>query len=246
MGVLAVAQRADLRPAGAGPRGEAVTIGGVCQHRTHPAGHRDVIGRGMSECLCRQPLPGFQRRAAGGQRVGDQPVLGGRGDHRNARMVLRGGPHHRGTTDVDLFDAIVGGGARGDRLGERVEIDHDQVERRNPELVELLAVRGETTICQEAGMNPRMQRLDASVEALGETGQFLHRGHRHAGIRQLRRCRTGGDDLDAVVSQLLSQLDQPRLVVNRDQGPTNRLQLSHASPSPVRKLRGRAVRAQPP
>ena len=99
---------------------------------------------------------------------------------------------------------------------------------------------------EDAAVDFRMQRLDASVEALGETGQFLHRGHRHAGIRQLRRCRTGGDDRDAVVSQLLSQLDQPRLVVNRDQGPTNRLQLSHASPSPVRKLRGRAVRAQPP
>ena len=80
-------------------------------------------------------------------------------------MVLRGGPHHRGTTDVDLFDAIVGGGARGDRLGERVEIDHDQVERRNPEFVELLAVRGETTICQEAGMNPKRFPLTREVTA---------------------------------------------------------------------------------
>lgn len=66
-------------------------------------------------------------------------------------MVLRRGAHHRGgAADVDLLDALVLGGAGGHGLGEGVQVDHDQVERFDPEVGEL----GPVGLQPQVGQDP--------------------------------------------------------------------------------------------
>lgn len=62
-------------------------------------------------------------------------------------------------------------------LGERVQVDDHQVERLDAELLELLGVLGVGHISQNAGVNVRVQRLDAAVEAFGESGDIGHLGY---------------------------------------------------------------------
>ena len=118
-------RRTTAGSAGAGSPGASVE---PIQRR-----HRDVVLGGVPECQRRQPLPLVEREAAGAHR-GQHTVVAERvDDDRDAGMVLGGRPHHRRTADVDLLDALVLAGAGGDRLAERVEVDHDQVERlRSP------------------------------------------------------------------------------------------------------------------
>ena len=52
--------------------------------------------------------------------------------------------------------------------GERVEVHHDEVERLDAELRELLLVGLEPEVGEDAGVHPRVQGLDPAVEALGE------------------------------------------------------------------------------
>ena len=128
--VLAVAQHVGALPARAHPgREDRVLVGR--EHAAHPGGDGDVVGRGVPERRGRQLLPLGEGEAAGahgGEHVG---VAGRVDDDGDRRVVLRRGPHHRRAADVDLLDALVGAGAGGDGLGERVEVHHDEVERRD-------------------------------------------------------------------------------------------------------------------
>jgi hypothetical protein len=89
-------------------------------------------------------------------------------EHGQACMVLRGGTNHRRTADIDLLDAVVQTGARGHRFVERVEVAHQQLERRHSELVELPEVLRLTRVGKQAGMDPRVQCLYPSVQAFWE------------------------------------------------------------------------------
>lgn len=93
-------------------------------------------------------------------------------------MVLRGRAHHRRPADVDLLDAFVDACARVDRLAERIQVDDDQFERGDPELLEGLGVLGFPKVGEQVGVHPRMQGLDAAVEHLGESREFLHASDR--------------------------------------------------------------------
>ena len=150
-------------------------------------------------------------------------AVAGRVDHDgHRRVVLRRGPHHRRAADVDLLDALVGRGTRGHRLGERVEVDHHEVERRDAELVELRHVLRLAPVGQDAGVHGRVQRLHPAVEALGEAGHLLDRGHRDAGVGDPARGRAGGDELDAGGVQAAGQLLEAGLVVDADQRAADR------------------------
>ena len=122
-----------------------------------------------------QLLPLGQREAARGHGGEDVGVAGGVDDDGDRRVVLRRGAHHRRAADVDLLDALVGAGAGGDRLGERVEVDDDEVERRDAELLELRDVLGLAAVGQDAGVDGGVQRLHPPVQALREAGDLLDR-----------------------------------------------------------------------
>src|ERR671915_617736 len=64
----------------------------------------------------------------------------GRGDDDHGPEILRGGPQHRWSADVYLFDDLLLGSAPGDGLFEGIEVDADQVYRADILLDELLYV----------------------------------------------------------------------------------------------------------
>ena len=184
--VLAVAEWLDPVPRGSGPGREAGAVGlsdrvGVRRRvALHPVGDGGVVGRGMRKGLRSQPLSLREGETAGTQRL-DDPRVGLRaGYDRDARVVLGGRAHHRRATDVDLLDALLGARSGGNRVAERVEVRHDEVEGLDVQLLELSDVVGVVRVGEDPRMHLGVQRLDPTVQALGETGQLLDRRDRDA------------------------------------------------------------------
>ncbi len=80
----------------------------------------------------------------------------------------------------------------------------------------------EAAVGEDPGVDARVERLDAAVEALGEAGQLLDPRHREAETLDQGRGAAGGDQLDTGVVQGPGQLLQTRLVVDGDEGATDR------------------------
>src|SRR5699024_5300301 len=74
-------------------------------------------------------------------------------------MVLRTGPDHRGTTDIDLFDTFVAVGTRGDGFGERVQVRDHQVDRGDIQVRERCDVVRIADVGQQAAVDMRVQRF---------------------------------------------------------------------------------------
>ena len=123
-----------------------------------------------------------------------------------------------------------GGGAGRDRLLERVQVGDQELERRDAELRQLAFVVGVASVGQQPRVNPRVQRLDPAVEALGEAGEVLHLGDREARLLDGLGGGAGGDQLRAGRVQGGGQLDQGRLVVDGQQRPLDRNLQSLADP----------------
>ena len=113
-------------------------------------------------------------------------------------------------------------GAGGDRGLERVQVRHQQLERLDAELGQLSLVGGVGGVGQQARVHPRVQRLDPSVQALGEPGQLLHLGDRYPRGRDPGGGAAGGDDLDAGRVQPGGEVLEPGLVVDADERPPDR------------------------
>ena len=239
VGVLAVAQGVRTIP-GAGELGRElggidfsalivlVHLDGVQRGRLGPVlggplVDGGVIGGGVREGLGGKPLALVQGEAgAVGHAGGDQCIIGRVGDDGHGGVVLGRAAHHGGTADVDLLDGIglVGAGAHG--VGERVQVDDHQVERLDAELLELLGVFGVGHISQNAGVNVRVQRLDAAVEAFGESGDIGHLGYLDAQFGKLLGGRTSGNNFGAGLHERFREYFDAFLMKDRDQCSTYR------------------------
>ncbi|CAM5351684.1 hypothetical protein SFIMM107S_05882 [Streptomyces griseus] len=229
--VLAVAQDVLAGEGVAEELREARVVGGRVVVG-EPGGDGHVVGGGVLEGLGGEPLAGGEVEAAGLGGGEDVGVPLGAGDDGHGRVVLGGGADHRGAADVDLLDALVVGGARGDGLLERVEVHHDQVEGLDAQLGELLAVGVQAEVGEDAGVDAGVQRLDAAVQALGEAGELLDLGDRHSGGGDLPGGGAGGDELDARLVQTAGEVFEPRLVVDTDQGAADGLIHRHDRDEP--------------
>ena len=213
--VLAIAQHGRPLQRETGECRPALVVPGGL-HR-EPGGHRNVVGRGVRKCLGRQQASLVEREPAvahGGQYV---PVTVGIDDHGDGRVVLRRRSHHRRAADVDLLHALVGCGTARDGLAERIEVDHDEVERLDAELVELRPVGVEAQVGQDARVHAGVQRLDPPVEALREAGQLLDRRDRDPGRRDARCRRPGRHERHAGLVQAAREVLEPGLVIDTDQ-----------------------------
>ena len=120
----------------------------------------------MGEGDAGQPPALGQRETAlveGGQHA---VVTGGVDHHGAGAVVLGGAADHRGPADVDLLDALRVGRARGHRLLEGIEVDHDELERVDLQLVELRHVVRLGEVGQQPGVHPRVQGLDPPVDTI--------------------------------------------------------------------------------
>src|SRR5690606_26567936 len=224
--VLPVAQHVRPLPGGTDPRGEAALVVGG-DDVAEPGRDGDVVVGRVPERRGSQPSALLEGEAAGADRCDDVPVGGGLDDDGDARVVLRRGPDHGRATDVDLLDALVLARAGRHGVGEGVEVDDDEVEGRDPELVELRAVRLLPAVGEDAGVHPRVQRVRAAAEGRGEPGDGREgragdpRGGDRAG---------GGAGRDEVYHGLVhgaGEVLEARLVVDGDEGTADGKRVSH-------------------
>ena len=225
--VLAVAKNSAAVPGSTDPGREQRTVFVSGDRARHPARNSDVVRRSVLERLRRKHSALTQGESATGNGSQDVGVTS-RIDHDgNRRMVLGCSTHHRRAADVDLLDTLVRASARGNRLGEGVQVHDHQFEGRDAEFLELSEVIRLAGIGENAGVDARMQRLHTAFEAFRESGQSLDRRHGDSGVGDLRRGRTGRDQLDTGLVQARGQLDQTTLVVDADKCTAHSLAFTH-------------------
>ena len=64
------------------------------------------------------------------------------------------------------------------------------------------------------GMHVRMQGFHSSLQALGESRELVHRGHRNAQLSNAGGGGAGRNDLHVSVEKRPGQILQPGLIVN--------------------------------
>ena len=194
-----------------GLAGEVVVDGGVVAGGVSE-GLDGEPGAGGVRHLAARPLHLFQHRCIS-RRIADD-------DHR--LVVLRRRPEHRWAADVYVLYGVGDGDVRL-RYGllERVEIDHDQIDERDPVTVGRSHVLRVVAESQKPAMNLRMERLHAPVHHLGEAGVLRNIAHIHSRIPQVGRGAARGHDCDPKRSQSLRELRYAHLVRYTDESGAN-------------------------
>ena len=209
--VLAIAQRLDQPSAdGAEIRRVGLELAG------EPVRDRGVIGGGAGIGLGREPAAQRQR---GGARIGGEFVEHGLiirrfDDDRDVVMVLGRGADHRRAPDVDILDAFLETGALIDGRLERIEIDHQQVDRRDAVILHGFRMLGIVADRQQSAMHLRMQRLDPAIHHFRKSGEFRHVPDLQSGGRNRLGGAAGGDEIDAVAGERAGEFDQSGFVGN--------------------------------
>ena len=129
--------------------------------------------------------------------------------------ILAGGAQQRRPADVDLLDQLVErrlGVLR--RLGERIEVDDDEIDQLDPLRPDRLEIVGTVAAREDAAVDLRVQRLDPAVHHLGKAGDVRDVGDRQPGLGDGLRRSAGRDELDAAGGEPAREVDQPGLVRN--------------------------------
>ena len=211
MRVLAVAQRLDQASA-EGTEVRRV----VLEFAREPVRDRRIIGGGARISLGGEPAAQRKRGRAlvGGEFVEHGLVVLRLDDDGDIVVVLRGSPDHRGTADVDVLDAVLVTGAFVDGCLERVEVDHEQVDRRDAVRLHRISMFLVVADREQAAMHLGVQRLDPPVHHLGKAGQVGDVLDLKPGRRDRLRGAAGGDQLDAVTGERPGEFDQAGFVGN--------------------------------
>ena len=89
---------------------------------------------------------------------------------------------------------------------------------------------------EQSTVDARVKGLDPTVEALGEAGDIGHLRDSNPCVGDRLRRRTRRHDLHTRRRQSASELDEPRLVINRDQRSADGTLIAHEG-SPIRRDR---------
>ena len=223
VGVLAVAQNLSLVSADDELVRQAVAWLLLLVNIGQVQGDRAVVGGGAGVHLHSQLAAEFECGfAVLGDLIGDAAVVGGVDNDGDALVVFGRAAKHRRAADVDVLDGVLEGDIRlGDGLLERVEVHDDEIDR--PDAV--LGGGGGVFLIfaheKQATVNLGMQRLDAAVEHLGETGIVAEFLRLDAGFAQCPGGAAGGDDLDAGTGEYLGEGNQVGLVGNGNERALN-------------------------
>jgi len=124
------------------------------------------------------------------------------------REVLGGGPHEGRPADVDQLDAGV--------RGERVQVDHHQVDRLDAVLCHLRRVVRLVPVGEDAAVHLRVQRHHAMIEDRGHTRHLGDIGDVDSGGGESRRRSTRRDDAPPGCDKAPRELLDPRFVVDAE------------------------------
>ncbi len=185
------------------------------------AGDHRVVAGGVGEGFLREPAPQAEGGGSGAAReLGEEAVVVAWIDqYGQAAEVLGRRPDHRRAADVDHLDRLRLGDSRArDGAFERVEIDRHEIEACDAVFRQRRGVRRLRPVGEDAAVNPRVERLDAAVEDLGEAGDFGDAGDGEPGRGEVPPGATGRDELEAEGGESAGELDQTGLVGNGEQG----------------------------
>jgi hypothetical protein len=134
--------------------------------------------------------------------------------------VLRRRAQHRRAADVDHLDRVLLADVspRGD-LPERVEVDADEVERRDSVPLERLHVLRDVAPREDARMDAWVEGLDAPPEELRHLRQLLDLRDGQAELRHVLGGPAARDELHPEVRETPGKRVQPGLVEDGDKGP---------------------------
>ncbi len=195
---------------------------GVGEALPEPVEHlgRDhsIVVRCEDEGVRHELLVHLERQlAAQLQPVYDLVVLRGLGDHCDIFVVLGAGPYHAGAAYVDVLDDIFEGDALFQNgLLERIEVDDHHVDGLDALLGDGIHMLLDVPAGQDARVDLRMKRLDATLEHLRESSNLGDLYDRDAGVFQDLVRPPGGDYLHSHGGKRLGEIDDPRLVGNAD------------------------------
>ena len=136
-------------------------------------------------------------------------------------MIFRRAADHRRTADVDILDHLLEGAAAPQRLLERIEIDDEQIDRRDIMGQHRRLMRGIFAYRQQPAVNARMQRLHAAVHHFRKAGQLRRVLDRQACLRQGSRGAAGRDEFDPARRKRRAQFDETGLIRDGNQGAAN-------------------------
>ena len=215
--VLAVRQVGDLLVGAHVQRREVLGLLG------EPARDRGVVARRVREGLGGERLARRHRQlGAGRAQLVEHGVVGlGARDDGRVGVVLGRRADHRRAADVDVLDDLGVGQAAGDAALEGVEVHADEVDVLDLVLAGGVDVRLVVADRQQAGVEARMQRLDAPVHDLRKAREVLDRAHLEARRGKLGRRAAGRDELDAELGQAAREVDDPSLVRDGQQRPAD-------------------------
>ena len=177
---------------------------------------RRVVGRRVAERLAGEEEARLLGQPAQLADLLDHAVVVGRiDDHADVAEVLRRGADHRRAADVDhLHDLREADPLHPRGLLERVEVDDDEVDQVGAEGVHVPAVLRVVADGEDAGVDLRMERLDAAVEHLRHARHFGDAAQRDPLVAQQPARAAGGEQLDAAVDQRAGEVHDPLLVVD--------------------------------
>ncbi len=128
-------------------------------------------------------------------------------------MVLRRGTQHRRAADVDLLDGLGDGHAvSGDGRFEGIEIDHDEIDRRDVEAFDVGSMGLLFAIEKNCAEDTRGEGLDAAAEDFGGAGPLGDRRDIDAVVGKMLGGAAGGEDLDILRPQCAGQIDDAGFV----------------------------------
>ena len=220
MGILAIPQRHRPLALEAERWWKRIGHRGIRSLRREEGRDRPIVGRGAAEGLTREAIARVVSEAAArrAQLVDHGSILRRVRDDRDARVVLGRGPDHGRPADVDLLDRLRQGHIRPrHRRLKGIERHHDQVDGRDPVLLERVQVRGHVATRQDPPVDLGMQGLHAPVHHLGKSGDVRDVANGDARFPQEPRRPARREDLDAERGQRAAQIDEPGLVVNAHQ-----------------------------
>ena len=187
--------------------------GAVGAARREPVRDRAVVRRRVRERLRRQREARRRATARRRPRAARRARPRSRRDRRRCRRAAssspRRGPSSARRCRCSRSRRRACSRAR-DRLAERVEVDDDEVDRRDAVRRERRDVRRQVAAREDAAVHLRMQRLHAAVEHLREPGVVADLGDRQPGAGERLRRAAGGQQPHAEARRARARIRRGR------------------------------------
>jgi hypothetical protein len=223
MRVLSVTQsiaEGERQMQGLRPRSRLFRLLGT---RRKPFGNPSVVMRGVRVGLGRQTPPQRGIGAAQKQGIDHCSVVARINDHRNAIMVFGRGAQHCRPTDINVLDGVFVAAIRlGDGGLERIQIDYQQIDRRDAVLRHDGIIGA--TAPEQATVDFRVQGLDPTIHDFRKASDVAHFAHSDARLTQRVRRAASGEQFDICRPQSGRKRDQTGFVGYRQERTAEGLQ----------------------